>query len=313
MAVPIKKVCLVGANGSLGSVILDALVHASSFDVSAIVRSNSSSEPSHSASVNKIPVSPELGLDELTSALAGQDAVIAAFPLKDVNQHLRLVEAAYNAGVRRYIPADYGSCDAASPRAQKHLQLYRDKNTVQKKCEEYGSTADQDGVPFTWTSIVCGHFFDWGLHNNYLRFDIENHTALILDNGDMKASASTLPRVAETVVRVLLQPEDTRNRFVFVQSFCPTPLEVLAALERATGTNWKKQHVDSNGFMNRKQAELDAGDNHAVHDIVFVLGAVDADWTRRKEFAMDLLGLKEENLDDVVADVVRNFKPKGSA
>ena len=309
----IKKVCLVGANGSLGTVILDALVHAGSFDVSVIVRSNSSSEPAHSASVSKIPVSPELSLDQLTGALAGQDAVIAAFPLKDVNQHLRLVEAAYKAGVRRYIPADYGSCDAASPRAQKHLQLYRDKHTVQKKCEELASAADQDGVPFTWTSIVCGHFFDWGLHNNYLRFDIENKTALILDRGDMKASASTLPRVAETAVRVLLQPEDTRNRFVFVQSFCPTPLEVLASLEKATGTNWKKEYVDSNGFINREQEKLDSGDSHAVHDIVFVLGAVDADWTTRKEYAMDLLGLKDENLDEVVTDVVRNFKPKGSA
>ncbi len=313
MAAPIKKVCLVGANGSLGTIVLDALVRSNAFDVSVLVRSNSSSEPAHSASITKIPVSPELGLDELTAALANHDAVVAAFPLKDLNQHLRLVEAAYKAGVRRYIPADYGSCDAASPRSQKHLQLYRDKHAVQKKCEELASAAEKDGVPFTWTSIVCGHFFDWGLDNNYFHLDIENQTALILDAGDTKASASTLPRVAETVVRVFLQQQDTRNRFVFVQSFCPTPLEVLASLERATGTKWKTQHVDSNAYINRKQDELDAGDSHAVHDIVFVLGAVDADWTLRKEYAMDLLGLKDENLDEVVARVVRDFKPKNSA
>lgn len=309
----IQKVLLVGANGSLGTVVLDALVQAN-FAVSVLIRSNSASEPAHSASIAKIPISPEMQLDELVTALTGQDAVVAAFPLKDVNQHLRLVEAAYRAGVKRYIPADYGSCDAASAQAQKHLQLYRDKHLVQLKCEKLGESAAADGKgPFTWTSIVCGHFFDWGLHNNYFHLDLDTQTALILDAGDTKASASTLGRVAETVVRVLQRAEETKNRFVFVQSFCPTALEVVAALERATGSSWKKQHVDSNGVLAREQKKLEEGDAHAVHDIVFVLGNVNADWTLRKEFAMDLLDLKDESLDDVVKRVVEEHQQKKAA
>lgn len=311
---PIQKVCLVGANGSLGSVILDALVAAGTFSVSVLVRATSTSVPAHAAVVTRIPIAPEFDGPELARLLVGHDAVVAAFPLKDVSQHLRLAEAAHAAGVRRYIPADYGSCDARSPQAQRHLQLYRDKAAVQARCEALAATAAADGrVPFTWTSIVSGHFFDWGLRNNYLHLDVRAKKALVLDAGVGKASASTLPRVAAAVVRVLQRHAQTRNRFVFVQSFCPTPLELVAALERATGEAWRTAHVDSNAYLDRQTAALAAGDEHAVHNIVFVLGAVDADWTRRDEFAMDLLGFEDENLDAVVGNVVNEMRRSGLA
>lgn len=311
---PIKTVCLIGANGTVGSVITRELVQAGCFDVSILRRSNSSS--ASPAGVTEIPVSPALELQELTRALSGQDAVVAAFPLKDVSEHLRLVEAAFNAGVRRYIPADYGSCDAASPQAQHHLRLYRDKTAVRTRCEELSQMAaeDQTGAsPFTWTSIICGHFFDYGLGSGLLHFNLDAERAQILDAGDIKASASTLRRVGESVVRVLQRHQDTRNRAVYVQSFCPTQLEILASLERATGNKWHTQHLDSNAFLERESKRLEAGDGEATEEIVFVLGTVDADWTRKDGFAMELLGLQDENLDQVVREVVAAHKTRASS
>jgi hypothetical protein len=220
---------------------------------------------------------------------------------------MRLVEAAFNAGVRRYIPADYGSCDAASPQAQHHLKLYRDKTAVRVRCEELAARAAADSTgtsPFTWTSIICGHFFDYGLRSGLLHFNIDTEKAQILDAGDVKASASTLRRVGETVVRVLQRHESTSNRAVYVQSFCPTQLEILASLERATGHKWHTQHLDSNAFLDRESRRLADGDHEAVEEIVFVLGTVDADWTRKDGYAMELLGLEDENLDEVICEVL---------
>ncbi|KAG5923102.1 hypothetical protein E4U42_005049 [Claviceps africana] len=88
-------------------------------------------------------------------------------------------------------------------------------------------------------------------------------------------------------------------------SFSPSQLDVLAALERATRTSWTARRVDSAAFLEEQSARLADGHNDAVHEIVFVLGTVDADWTRREDFAMDLLGLEDEHLDAVVARVVR--------
>lgn len=308
MSAPIKKVLLVGASGSLGSDVLGALVAANTFDVSILQRSNSSSKPAHADIITTIPVSPAMELAELEAAVTGQDAVIAAFPLKDVNQHLRLAQAAFNAGVRRYIPADYGSCDASRPQPQKYLPLYRDKDAVQKKCAELASSAP-DG-PFTWTSIVCGHFFDWAVRHNHLGLDIDGRKALLLDGGATKASMSTMPQVARAVVRVLERPDVTANRFVHIQGFCATPLEVVAAFERATGAVWHKESVDSNALLEKEFEKYKKGDEHAVHEIVYVLGAVDADWTTLPTFAMDLLGLEEENLDKVVAELVAEHNAK---
>src|SRR6478735_210248 len=109
----LHKICLVGANGRVGAPILDALVADGSFEVSILKRHGSSSEPAHADAITPISVPAALPLDALMQALRGQDAVIAAFAVKDVSQHLRLAEAAARAGVTRFIPADFGSCDAA--------------------------------------------------------------------------------------------------------------------------------------------------------------------------------------------------------
>ncbi|EGR48306.1 uncharacterized protein TRIREDRAFT_78476 [Trichoderma reesei QM6a] len=309
MTSPIKKVCLVGANGTLGSVLLAALVQANCFDVSILQRSTSSSTSSASPSIPRIIVSPDLAVDELTTALAGQDAVIAAFPLGQGDQHLRLVEASFHAGVKRFIPADFGSCDAADALPQEYLPLYRRKTLVRERCEAF---AARPGSAFTWTALVCGHFFDHGLRHGLLHFDFATRTAQILDGGHARASASTLRRIAEATVRVLQRPEQTSNRRLYVQSFNPTQLEILAALEKAMGEKWTVRQVDSKAYLEDARKRLESDDEEAVlvavEDIVFVLGALDADWTKRDGFAMELLGLEDERLEDVVEEVVAAYR-----
>ncbi|KAL7945012.1 hypothetical protein V8C42DRAFT_324311 [Trichoderma barbatum] len=305
----IKKVCLVGANGTLGSVILRGLVEANCFDLSILQRSNSSSSTSFGDSVARIVVGPDLAVDELTAALAGQDAVIAVFPLGQGDQHLRLVEAAFQADVKRFIPADFGSCDAGDAEPQKYLPLYRKKTLVREKCE---ALAAREGSTFSWTTLVCGHFFDHGLRDGLLHFNFDTRTAQILDGGAIKASTSTLRRITEATVRILQRPEETRNRKLYVQSFNPTQLEIVAALEKAMGEKWHIQHVDSKPYLEDAQKRLDSTDERsvlvAIEDIVFVLGALDADWTKRDGYAMELLGLQDENLEDVINEVVAEYR-----
>ncbi|PTB37606.1 uncharacterized protein TrAFT101_005515 [Trichoderma asperellum] len=311
---PIKKVCLVGANGTLGSVILKGLIQADCFDISVLQRSNSSS--SSPSSIPRILVPPELPVEDVAKALTGQDAVIAAFPLGQGDQHLRLAEAAFQAGVQRFIPADFGSCDASDPEPQKYLPLYRKKTLVREKCEALAVQATQHGSAFSWTTVICGHFFDHGLRDGLLHIDFDTRTAQILDGGATKASTSTLRRIAEATVRVLQRAEQTRNRAVYVQSFNPSQLDVVAALEKAMGEPWHMQHIDSKPYLEDAQKRLKSEEPQAVldaiEDIVFVLGALDADWTKRDGFAMDLLGLEDENLEDVVQEVVAAYRAEGS-
>ncbi|KAJ4171121.1 hypothetical protein NW754_007266 [Fusarium falciforme] len=276
----LNKVLLVGANGNLGTVLLEGLVASKSFDISVAKRASSTSTPAYASSTTSVTIP-----DDITCGLA---------------------EASAKAGVKRFIPADFGSCDAQSEEAKKLLKLYRDKDLVREKCVELA--AENPG--FSWTSLVCGHFFDFGIRDGLLHFNLDTNEAVILDKGDVPASAATLRRVAEALVAVLKRPDTTKNRLLYVQSFRKTQLEVLASLEKATGATWTREFVDSKAFLDREVNKLSVNfSKHAMEEIVFVLGTLDADWTKRDEaFAMEELGLEDEDLDKVVQEVVDQWK-----
>ncbi|KAJ9156849.1 Isoflavone reductase [Coniochaeta hoffmannii] len=297
----IKTVTLVGATGNLGGPVLDALAASGHFTLTVLQRQSSKSVPSQPVAVTR--VSDAWDVPELTSALHGQDAVVACFPLRNTEDHLRLATAAAAAGVRRFIPADFGSVDARSARARELVGLFGRKVAVRERLEELVA-ARSGGGEFSWTSLVPGHFFDWGLREGFLHFDLKERKALILGDGNAKMSNSTLAQVGRAVVQVLLRPGETANRVLLIQSFCVSQNEILRSLEKATGAKWEVEHADLEKFVKEHKERADAGDKGSVENLVFALGVVEGNWEGHEDFAMDLLRLKNEDLDEVVKDVV---------
>lgn len=295
----IKNVSLVGANGNLGSKVLEALVAAGDFRVTVIKRKSSNSTPSQPVRI--VEVSDDWTLEELRDSLKGEDAAIACFPLRNVDDHLRLADAAQAAGVQRFIPADYGSVDSRSDYARKLVKLFDNKVKVRERLEALSA---ESGGRFTWTSLVCGHFFDWGLTNGFLHFYPEEKRADILGDGTRKSSNSTLAQVSTALVRVLQKPEETKNRVLMVQSFCVSQLDILRSLEEATGSKWDASYEEIDSFVARHKARADAGNKDSIEDLVFALGVIEGNWEEKEDFAMDLLGLQNEDLDQVVKAVV---------
>ncbi|KAK1464749.1 NmrA-like family protein [Colletotrichum melonis] len=300
-----KSVLLVGANGTLGAKILDSLVAAKSFKLSALKRAGSKSTIAYPADqVQVIKIDNDLSYEGLKMAFTGQEIVIVSFRLRDLDQHLRIAEAASAAGVKHFMPADFGSIDADNPRARELIPLYRWKRAVRQKAQEL---ADKN-PDFAWTGIVCGHFFDWGVKEGFLHAYLDTKKIDFIDGGDIKASVATLPRVGEAVVRILNLgvTEVTKNKTLFIQSFCITQNELLQSLEKATGAKWTVNKVESESFIAEHKVKADAGDAEAIEDLVFAVGQLDANWTKRDDFAMKTLGLEDEDLDTVIADVVAN-------
>ena len=106
----------------------------------------------------------------------------------------------------------------------------------------------------------------------------------------------------------MAKPEQTANKTLYVQSFCVTQNEVVQAFEKATGAEWEKRRFDSGKWRDEHKKKADQGDREAVEDVVWYLGTVDANWENRETFAMDLLGLKNENLEDVVIKIVKEAR-----
>lgn len=163
----------------------------------------------------------------------------------------------------------------------------------------------QEHPSFTWTSLVCGHFFDWSLE--FLHVNLKDHAIDILDDGSSKWSASTLSQIGLATARILQRPEITKNRMIYIQSFLLSQNDMAASFEKATGTKWTKNKFDSEKYKVEEKKKADAGDKEANENLVWYLGAMDANWTTREGFAMKDLGLEEENLDEVVKGMVAKF------
>ncbi|KAH8807887.1 hypothetical protein F5884DRAFT_704262 [Xylogone sp. PMI_703] len=108
-----QNVFLVGATGETGAVMLDALIKDGSFNVTCFIRSSSAGKPAVKALEDrglKIVKGDLAGpIEETVALLQGIDIVVSAlFPLTATDQ-LPLVDAAAKAGVKRFLPCNWGT------------------------------------------------------------------------------------------------------------------------------------------------------------------------------------------------------------
>jgi putative NADH-flavin reductase/uncharacterized protein with HEPN domain len=294
------KVALLGADGKLGPAILHALLN-HNFQVTALKRASSKSPDNYPSSVSVARLQDDFAVDAITPALSGHDAVIVTIQGSQTDIQRRLAQACIKAGVKRFIPADFGSVDASSPRAQALVPLYKHKDSFRKQLVEMA----RENQSFSFTNLVCGHFFDWSL--DFMHIWLRDRRMDIITDGTTKASASTLSRIGEATARILENLEPTKNKMIYVQSFCVSQNELLHSFEKATGSKWEVTRHEPEEFEKEVKQKADAGDRDAVEELVWYLGNVDADWTGKEDFAMEMLGLEDESLDEVAKRCVEEF------
>lgn len=250
----VANVAVVGASGNLGTKIIGAFLNSGDFNVTAISRESSNATFPHDIKVIKADLSSQ---EALTKAFEGQDAVVLSLAPDQIGDQKRYIDAAITAGVKRLIPADFGS-DTSDPKVIEAVPFYKPKAEIQAYLESKVSDI------FSWTTIANGVFFDWGLDTGFLGFDLKNKTARIFDYGDTPFSTSTLSLVGETVAKVLSAEylEDTKNKVVYVESRTTTQNEVLAGLQKITGkdTKWKVEKVDTKKLSEDSWARIKAGE-----------------------------------------------------
>jgi uncharacterized protein YbjT (DUF2867 family) len=250
----VANVAVVGASGNLGTKIINAFLNSGDFNVTAISRESSNATFPHGVKVIKTDLSSQ---DALTKAFEGQDAVVLSITPAQLGEQKHYIDAAVTAGVKRFIPADFGS-DISDPKVVEAVPFYKPKAEIQAYLESKASDT------FSWTTIANGVFFDWGLNTGFLGFDLKNKTARIFDYGDAPFSTSTLSLVGETVVKVLSAEflEDTKNKVVYVESRTVTQNEILAGLQKLTGkdTKWKVEKIETKKVSEDSWAKIKAGE-----------------------------------------------------
>ncbi|KAI1495899.1 NAD(P)-binding protein [Biscogniauxia marginata] len=108
-----QTVLLIGATGETGSSILDGLIEDGSFDITCLVRTASAGKPAVQGLKDrglKVATGDLTGPhDTLAALLQGIDTVISAIFAPEVGDQVPLVDAAVEAGVRRFVPCNWGT------------------------------------------------------------------------------------------------------------------------------------------------------------------------------------------------------------
>lgn len=301
-AMAVETVALVGASGHLGPSILESLRSSTKLEVTVLLRQSSKSTFPSSVKTVRIPDNLE-PQETLIEALKGQDALVLAFAGSSTTQSKTLIDAAINAGVKHIIPADFGSCDSSDPRSLELVPLFKEK----KKVRDYLISHEGQGKgKMSWTSIVTGHFFDYGLMTGLLGIDVKGKKARVFDGGKKEWSATTLHTIGESVRSTLELGDNigTKNKLVYVQGVRTSQDALIGILEKLTGEKFNVEYIDSEEFIKEHKPKLYKSDGtlnqEVLEDLVGVEGIVNADWEHAETLVNDLLGFPTEKVEDVV-------------
>lgn len=302
----IRNVALIGGTGTLGAPVLKAL-QASEFSISVLNRQSSRSVY---PKTKVITIPDDLDVEAVAAALKENeiDALIITIAGSHVESQKKLIDAAYKGGVKRVMPAEFGSCDSADAKTNEVLPLMKGKKVVR----DYLLTLEdkkRDGstTNLSWTSLVTGHFFDYGLTCGLLKFDVQKRKAYLLDGGDIKFSGSNLSFIGKAVIKILEKPEETANKLLYVHSHHVTQNELLGALEKVTGDKFEVINQNSKEELSVIRPKMLNGDGEAREEVVAVWGVVASDWKGKEGFANELLDLEEEDLDATLKRVVADL------
>jgi hypothetical protein len=236
-------------------------------------------------------------VESLTDALKGQDAVISAVGTEGFVGQSVLVDASIAAGVKRFLPSEFGS-DLGNPKTAA-LPVFGYKIATRKYIEEKIAA----GAGITYTYVINGPFLDWALEHRFLLSWNEEKPS-IYDGGDQLVSTTTLHSVGLAVVGVLDHYEETKNKPVFVQDIQMSQNRLLELAKKVQPTKiWEPTEVSLAEIEKSSNEALAKGDYSApvIFGYLFVAVFGEGYGSRMKKDDNKLLGVPGKTEADVEA------------
>ncbi|CAI2176880.1 12537_t:CDS:2 [Funneliformis geosporum] len=224
---PFRTVTIVGATGTLGYHIADAFLNDGSYKVKILRRNpeNVNAKANSLAERGAEIVYADYGQkDDLVKALKGTDVLVSTVSYKQGNDNnsfyevqLPLLNAAKEAGVKRFIPSEFGS----EFKGLSH-QLSDDKAKFRAEVEKSG---------LEYTIIFTGLFYEF---LDWIGFDVKKKKATFYTDPNLTISTTSLHDVGKYTVESLKIPE-ARNAHIRVAGTTLSFNELLKKFEEASG------------------------------------------------------------------------------
>ena len=242
------------------------MIKAQRFNITVLVRKPPIDIP-ESCTANVIVKTVDFtSAESLTSALAGQDALIdATFDGADPGLSIRLVDAAVAAGVKHVIPSEF-SGDPENSKARA-LPPFQPKSATYKHLCQLGRENK-----ITWSAVCNNAFLDWGLRMSFLGIDLKDRKIEYLNGGKLVIPWTMLDAVG-TAVANLLSLDDTgrervRNRVCYIYSMLKSQKEVADLAKEALRSDrdrgdgareWTEENLDMEKVLGEAMGEMKAG------------------------------------------------------
>ncbi|KAI9931457.1 hypothetical protein ASPWEDRAFT_37741 [Aspergillus wentii DTO 134E9] len=281
-----KNIAVVGGSGLIGKPIVNALITSPhNYTVTVLTREQSSTAPS-GATTTKVDYNNHA---TLVDALKGQDVVVSAIATPATPEQIKIIDAAVEAGVKRFVPAEFG-VDTTYPGTVDRFPGFKLKQDVR----EY-----LDGK-IEWTAFATGPFFDGTFQRGFLGFDISSNTASFDPKYRANTfSASNLDFIGRAVAQALapsIAPK-TANKLLYVRSFTVSQDALLAEVERITGKEWKVETISFEELTKDAREKLKNNDfsrvGALIQDVIFD-SATGNDWDIRGVTSNELLELPDK-------------------
>lgn len=272
------------ASGALGSPIFQALLNSGHFNLTVLTRHSSEAQFPYSVKIIRVDYS---SISELTQALTGQDAVVSVLTTSAMETQIPLIEAAVDAGVRRFLPSEF-CANIGNPKAAS-LPVYHSKvqlhDVIRQKADENPN--------FTYSLIRNGPFLDWSLAFGFF-LNLKGGETSLYDGGDRPFSTTTLATIGQAVVEVLRNLHETKNRAVLIQDLITTQNEMLAVARSVKPEIiWTPKNVSTAEMETMAQQKYASGSMDLVASVGFFCRSVFAEGYggEFKEVDNDLLGI----------------------
>ncbi|KFA54226.1 hypothetical protein S40293_08160 [Stachybotrys chartarum IBT 40293] len=291
---PYKKVLLISARGNLGIHVLKTFLD-SPYEVSILTRKESKSTFPEGVPIFRADYSDK---DQLESAMKGQDVVICMVAISATSGQQILVDAAIAAGVKRFLPSEFGPPSRDERFVALHPALPPKVATV-----DYLRSKESR---ISWSALIPGAFFDWGMKLGVFGFDIHARTATLIDGGTAVFTASTLPTIAKATLAILEHADGTENQYVYTSSFHICQKDILEVVEKIEGKKWIVKHITSEELIAQGNKRLAEGDDMGATDLVGggALGKEALGDSRPWGLWDEKLGLPKVDLEQAVRDVL---------
>jgi hypothetical protein len=244
--------------------------------------------------------------ENLVPVLKGQDAVLSLLGSPGLGDaQLALIDAAAEAGVKRFIPSEFGH-NTGSDKIVGLVPMFGGKRKFVERIKSHPS--------LSWTAVITGLFFDWGFKRGTI-VDAKAGTATVWDDGETPFSTTNLSLIGQTLVKLLTDSaayEDSENKYIYLASHTITQNEVIAAAEKATGKRFEVTKVDGTQRVAEGKEKLSKGDllgiRYLIAGVAFakINGDALADY---REFGIfnDKHGIKDLSVEEDVKNLVASL------